>query len=138
MLHDTKAPFTLTASTTGQCNIIRNLCVWQVKTGLLNPTKYYLQQTRNHQIQSYISQSLKPDSRLAPHSMPTTQQMGGGDQMHNSAAYMTVRQHHSSSSMPDPTSPLSALSSSMGNSPTEVGTPLQPTAPTEPTHHCFT
>ncbi|KAF6023418.1 MITF [Bugula neritina] len=92
--------------------------VVEVKTGLLHPTKYYLQQTRNSQIQSYLSESLKNGNRMGPHSMPAAQHT---DQM-NGSPYATSRAAHNSSSMPDATSPLSVISSSVasGGSPSEV------------------
>lgn len=92
----------------------------KVKTGLLNPTKYFLQQTRNHQIQNYLSESVKNDRIVAPHSLPASQHK---EPIHSPSGYSTtaVRQHNSSS-MPDPTSPLSVMSGSVASvgSPSEV------------------
>jgi len=94
----------------------------QVKTGLANPTKYHLQQSRNHQIHSFLSQSVKSSNRF-PHSMPSQHHAAGSQQLTESPQYTTLqtRGHGSSSSMPDPTSPLSVLSSSAhsGGSPSE-------------------
>ena len=97
----------------------------QVQTRLQNPTKYHLQQSRNHQIHNFLSQSVKSTNRF-PHSMPAQHQAGGSQQLGAGASpqYTTLqtRGHGSSSSMPDPTSPLSVLSSSAhsGGSPSEV------------------
>ena len=97
----------------------------QVQTRLQNPTKYHLQQSRNHQIHNFLSQSVKNTNRF-PHSMPAQHQAGGSQQLGAGASpqftTLQTRGHGSSSSMPDPTSPLSVLSSSAhsGGSPSEV------------------